>query len=98
MALVFLDEDQSNRNRVAINRMHFLPEILSDLDKVGGIEVVSVPESEYITGKVSQAYINLDTLEIWYEYEYRPLTPEEETRQRIVDLEMAMAALMGGAV
>lgn len=78
--------------------IHHLPETLTEEEKAGGILVESVPEAEKIDGKRAELYIDLTTKELSYVYKDRELTPLEQANQRIADLELAIASLIGGGV
>lgn len=53
----------------------------NELKKIGAL-VEEIPEPEEIEGKVPVMYYNPQANSIYYEYIDRPLTPEEELRQR----------------
>ena len=46
-------------------------------------------------GKDAIWYINPATNDMWYEYEVRPLTADELKEQRLSNLEIAMASILG---
>lgn len=77
-----------------VNGLHKTQEELEQI----GILVDEIPEPQIPTGQqVSGMFVNPETKEVWYEYEDVPLTPEQQMQSQIDDLNMAMAALMGGA-
>lgn len=63
-----------------------------------GILVENLPNPEAIPYKNPVLYCNPQTKEVWYEYEDRPLTPEEEMRQRIELMQQALDALLLGGM
>lgn len=93
MILLFLSKNQSNIERIRVEREHYSPEILTEEQKQGAIEVSSLPLKEDIPGKTYILYYNSVTKALWYEYEDIPPTQEELDRQRIDLLEQAIAEL-----
>ena len=67
---------------------------LTSEQKAKGIAIAELPIAETPEGKQAILKCKMATSEVWYEYE--DITTDT-TDQRIVDLEIAMAALMGGA-
>lgn len=66
-----------------------------DTTAITKLDLDMLPEPEFIPGKRAELFINPATQELFYEYVN---TPEGEKEQHITDLEMAMAAVLGGAV
>ena len=93
MPFVFFDLEQPDRGRV--NLIHFQPDHpehgLSPEKKAEGIEVAEIPTPQEITGHAAVLYINPLTLELWFEYVERELTPkeqEEKLGQEILNLKL----------
>lgn len=77
---------------------HGLGKTQAELESIG-ILVEEVPEPQIAENqRVAGHFINPTTKEIWYEYEDIPPTTEEILQQQINDLNMAMAAILGGAM
>ena len=68
---------------------------LTNSQKANGIAIESLPIAETPEGKQAVLKCRKATEEIWYEYVD---IPTNNTEQRITDLEIAMAAIMGGAL
>ena len=68
---------------------------LTEEQKVKGIAIAELPIEEVPKGKQAVLKCRKATEEIWYEYVD---IPTNNTEQRITDLEIAMAAIMGGAL
>lgn len=64
--------------------------IVTDEMKKTMIQVGKIPTAEEREGKQPVLYVNPETLELWYEYEPRPLTDAE----RIVELEKTQGDLL----
>ncbi|MDF2520831.1 MAG: hypothetical protein K0R84_1459 [Clostridia bacterium] len=65
------------------------------------LAVESIPQPDNVSGKQALPYVNLETKEVYYKYvDTIPTTQEEiaQLKQQVQDLNLAMAALMGGAV
>lgn len=64
-----------------------------------GFFVDYIPEPEQIKGKTAVLKANLDDKILYYEYVDKPLTPEEELKQRIELMQQALDDLLlsGGA-
>jgi hypothetical protein len=75
LSLIFHDSN----NKVYL--VHNDPGILSAEEKIGGIEVDSIPEPEYISRKAEVLYINPDTKDMYYEYVDIPLNDAEKIQQ-----------------
>lgn len=57
---------------------------------------VEMPEYDYLNeNMVGNLYTNPQDNSVWYEYTVRPLTAEEIREQRLSNLELAMAELLG---
>ena len=68
---------------------------LTNSQKANGIAIESLPIAETLEGKQAVLKCIKSTEEVWYEYVDIPV---DNTEQRIADLEIAMAAIMGGAL
>ena len=68
---------------------------LTEEQKVKGIAIAELPIEEVPKGKQAVLKCKKSTGEVWYEYVDIPV---DNTEQRITDLEIAMAAIMGGAL
>jgi hypothetical protein len=60
--------------------------------------VDEIPEPQQIEGKIPVMYYNPQTNNVYYEYIDRPLTPEEELRQRIELMQQALDDLILGGM
>jgi len=72
---------------------------INELDLSKGFFIESFPTPEESTNTIATLYGDITTKEVWYEYK-QIKTPEEktsETEQRLSDLEIAVASLLGGA-
>lgn len=68
---------------------------LTNEQKAKGIAIAELPTAETPEGKQAVLKCRKSTEEVWYEYVD---IPTNNTEQRIADLEIAMAAIMGGAL
>ena len=68
---------------------------LTNGQKANGIAIESLPIAETPEGKQAVLKCKKSTGEVWYEYVDIPV---DNTEQRIADLEIAMSAIMGGAL
>lgn len=68
-----------------------------ELRQIGAL-VDEIPEPEQIEGKIAVMYYNPQTNSVYYEYIDRPLTPEEELRQRIELMQQALDNLLLGGM
>ena len=87
--MIYLFENGDNNASVVYDETTLTAE-----QKTKGIAVEVLPVPETPEGKQSVLKCNKSTGEVWYEYVD---TPVDNTEQRIADLEIAMAAIMGGA-
>ena len=85
-------------DRLQVVTTHYAPELLTPEKIAAGYLVDNVPESEAIFGKEATLYFNPQTQELWYEYTDIPLTDAEELVQQVNDLNLAIAAIIGGVV
>lgn len=82
---------QAQYSEVAYNELVALNHPL-----VNRLVQVNMPEYDFtIENMVGELYINPQTNQVWYEYTVRPLTLEEIREQRLANLELAMASIMG---
>lgn len=79
MIVVFYESESLYRGRVYSVNMQ--GEMLSEEVRSKGIEVESVEDPVFQSGKYPVQYINPSTKEMWYEYVERELTPEEKIAQ-----------------
>jgi hypothetical protein len=89
MYLAYVLESQ-NRGRVVAQHTS-AASVLVERHSV--VEVSSIPEPEDYMTKVPVLYVDPETGTLWYEYQ--PQTSIEELQARIIDLELALAALLG---
>lgn len=82
----------------AVERIVYVDELLSEGEKANAYYFTEIPEPESIEGKVPRMFLNPTTREIFYEYVDRPLTPEEELRQRIELMQQALDDLLLGGM
>ncbi|WDU84192.1 hypothetical protein [Caloramator sp. Dgby_cultured_2] len=60
-----------------------------------GILIEELPEPQQIEGKIAVLYCNPVTKDVWYEYEDRPLTKEEQLELQIKTLQETILELLG---
>ena len=87
--MIYLFENDNNNASVVYDET-----TLTNDQKANGIAIESLPIAETPEGKQAVLKCNKSTGEVWYEYVDIPVDTIE---QRIADLEIAMAAIMGGA-
>jgi hypothetical protein len=68
---------------------------LTDEEKAKGTAIAELPIAETPEGKQAVLKCRKATEEVWYEYVDIPV---DNTEQRITDIEIAIAAIMGGAL
>lgn len=88
--MIYLFENGDNNASVVYDET-----TLTNGQKANGIAVSELPSVEIPEGKQAVLKCRKSTEEVWYEYVDIPV---DTTEQRIADLEIAMAALMGGAL
>ena len=88
--MIYLFENGDNNASVVYDET-----TLTNDQKANGIAIESLPIAETPEGKQAILKCRKSTGEVWYEYVDIPV---DNTEQRIADLEIAMAAIMGGAV
>lgn len=98
MSKIVIFTDAPVNGKAQIRTQVFLPETLTEEERAKGIEVDSVPPVEIRKGKIAQQWIDLSTKKITVVYVDRDLSPEEEKEQRFIDIEMAIAAILGGGM
>lgn len=106
MALVLAQKIEGNKARVGT--VYYLSQYYpssADMpadENIVAIEVATVaePDAQQVRQlyKGYEHYIDVVTKEQWFEYFDRMLTPEELKEQRFKDLEIAVAAILGGAL
>ena len=91
--MIYLFENPDNNASIVYN-----PKGLTEDDLSNAIIVQELPQQEDIVGKEAILKCRKSTGEVWWEYRDRPLSTEEYKfqEQRILDLEMAIASMMGG--
>jgi hypothetical protein len=88
--MIYLFENGDNNASVVYDET-----TLTSEQKAKGIAVSELPTEETPEGKQAVLKCRKSTSEVWYEYADIPM---DATEQRIADLEIAMAAIMGGAI
>jgi hypothetical protein len=88
--MIYLFENGDNNASVVYDET-----TLTNGQKANGIAIESLPIAETPEGKQAVLKCKKATEEVWYEYVDIPVN---NTEQRIADLEIAMAAIMGGAL
>jgi len=88
--MIYLFENDNNNASVVYDET-----TLTNDQKANGIAIESLPIAETPEGKQAILKCRKSTGEVWYEYVDIPV---DNIEQRIADLEIAMAAIMGGAV
>ena len=88
--MIYLFENDDNNASVVYDET-----TLTNDQKANGIAIESLPIAETPEGKQAILKCRKSTGEVWYEYVDMPV---DNIEQRIADLEIAMAAIMGGAV
>ena len=88
--MIYLFENSNNNASVVYDET-----TLTNGQKANGIAIESLPIAETPEGKQAILKCRKSTGEVWYEYVDMPV---DNTEQRIADLEIAMAAIIGGAV
>ncbi len=88
--MIYLFENGDNNASVVYDET-----TLTNGQKAKGIAIESLPIAETPEGKQAVLKCRKSTGEVWYEYKN---TPTDTTEQRIADLEIAMVAIMGGAL
>lgn len=68
---------------------------LTEEQKTKAVIIDQLPEPQPPAGKMAVLKVKKATGEVWYEYVDKPEAPVE---RRIADLEMAIAAILGGAM
>lgn len=84
-------------HHVPFDEEHGLGKNEEELRQIGAL-VDTVPEPEQIAGKIPVMYYNPQTNSVYYEYIDKPLTPEEEMRQRIELMQQALDSLLLGGM
>lgn len=80
--MVLLIYDKINEEKGLVYTQIFNLEGLSQDTINKGVLVENIPETENITGKTAELYVNPITKELWYEYKDRPLLPEEKITEQ----------------
>lgn len=88
--MIYVFENDGNNASVVYDET-----TLTNDQKANGIAIESLPIAETPEGKQAILKCRKSTGEVWYEYVDIPV---DNTEQRIADLEIAMAAIMGGAL
>lgn len=98
---IFIMGKLESKNRLKVTTKHYRPDTLSDDILKSGYMIKDEPTSQSIEGKVPVMYYNPETGEAFYEYEDRPLTPEEQLKKEINSIkaqnsQVIVALVMGG--
>ena len=88
--MIYVFENDNNNASIVYDET-----TLTEEQKVKGIAIAELPIEEVPKGKQAVLKCKKSTGEVWYEYVDIPV---DNTEQRIADLEIAMAAIMGGAL
>jgi hypothetical protein len=98
MALIFLEN--TNENIKTVTSIHYQPQLLPQEVASKGIEISEseIPTPQDIIGKIPVLKYNTTNHTLFYEYVDRPLTPEEELRQRIELMQQALDDLLLGGM
>lgn len=96
--MMFICGERLAEDRLQVSTRHYMPELLTQDKLDTGYLVENIPEPSIIIGKEATLYFNPQTQELWYEYIDRPLTDAEELVKQVNDLNLAIAAIIGGAV
>jgi len=100
--MIFLgDLKQVEGNKYKVGLIHYIPDLLEDTSD--GILVEKLLEPIQQDGKVEVLYVNIDTKELFYEYEEIPKTKEdilkdemEIQKKQIADLTFMIMQIQGG--
>lgn len=95
---IFVRTQKISETDHLVDGIHYYPEMLDELELSKGYLIEEPPLEETRQGYYTQLHYNPQTGELWYEYIEAPPRPEEIRDQRISDLEVAIAAILGGAV
>jgi|GEM_PF-3904939 len=82
----------TNKEVKYINRIHYMPELLSDSERVGGVELESLPAPED-NGMLYRYYINPITHEVGIEYFNKPKDLNQQVTEFQEDLLVALEAI-----
>lgn len=86
MNQILLIGEKVSNDKVKVTTIHYQPNTLSDEVINSGYLVTYVPDPKYVEGKYAVTYYNPEIKEVFYEYEDRPLTPEEKAKQSLKEV------------
>ena len=90
--MIYLFEASNNNASVV-----YLEDYLDEKSKKLGFAVESLPECEYITGKIPVLKCDVSLKKVWYEYEDEPKSEVDIMKQQLTDIQFALdEMLMGG--
>ena len=84
-------------HNLPFDEVHGLGKNEEELRQIGAL-VDEIPEPEQLENKIAVMYYNPQTNSVYYEYIDKPLTPEEELRQRIELMQQALDSLLLGGM
>lgn len=93
--VLFIDKNQVGDIKTVTSMVN--PEVMP-IESIGEgytFNQEQIPIPQYIPGKGSILKLNITTMELYYEYFDRPLTPEEELAKVKSELESTKTALEG---
>ncbi len=96
--MIFLGNlEQVKDNKHKVNFIHYKAELLQDTSN--GILVDKLAEPTQQDGKVAVLYVNIDTQQVYYEYEDIPISKETEIdilKKQVAELSFLVMQLQGG--
>ncbi len=96
--MIFLGNlEQIKDNKYKVGLIHYKPELLQDTSN--GILVENLPEPTQQDGKVDVLHVNIDTQQVYYEYENIPISEENEIdilKKQVAELSFLVMQLQGG--
>ena len=87
-------EDRAERRKLTVEE--FAKQVL---DNKEGIVLDTVPDSQKIEGKTAVRCVDLDTQQVYYEYENIPISEENEIdilKKQVAELSFLVMQLQGG--
>lgn len=91
MDLVFFKAIDDKKAIVTL--VHHKPELLTEEERVEGFKMQEFPVPEQREGFYGVAYMNLETMQPYFEYVEKPLTPEEIMQKEIEKLRAEIEVL-----
>ncbi|KXG78299.1 hypothetical protein [Thermotalea metallivorans] len=88
--MIFIKGEKINENKIKIILVHHMPETLTEEEKIGGYFIESMPEppAHAPIGHVYVPFLNLETKEVFFELESRPLSQEDLMKQKLNEIEL----------